>query len=270
MSVIAIPSYSSSTEVPIAINAKITDRLEVGGALLIGGERTAYTHAAQAPGVSALFTDTNGRLNLKANSNTASIVSFSTNTSSSGNAPTFASEVLTATGNQLALQPGGGLGTQYTFNAASNPVSNVTVNLQDPGQASVNLTTNAQPSITLTGTANVNITTHPGALLAIDASGGAVALTLPNVATAKGFKYRFWWKASGTTSTITGAATSIYNGVIINAGTSVLLAVNNKNILSFISGTATLGDYAEFTSDGTHWQILAVTSANGGITFGGS
>lgn len=56
--------------------------------------------------------------------------------------------------------------------------------------------TGPNPVIVLTASATINTTTHVGALIGINSSGGAVALTLPSVAAAKGCHYRFycWYK----------------------------------------------------------------------------
>lgn len=104
-------------------------------------------------------------------------------------------------------------------------------------------------------------------LIGIDASGGAVAITLPAISAANtGLKYRIYWKVAGTSSTVASAAANGLNGVIINAATSVLTAPSNKQTITFVSGTAHLDDYVELTQGIQAWQFLAVTSVNGGIT----
>lgn len=106
-----------------------------------------------------------------------------------------------------------------------------------------------------------------GAIIGIDASGGAVAITLPAISSSNiGLKYRIYWKVAGTNSTVASASANQLNGVIINAATSVLTAPSNKQTLTFVSGTAHLDDYVELTAGVQGWQFLAVTTVNGGIT----
>lgn len=171
-----------------------------------------------------------------------------------------------AAGGQIAITPNN-TGNAFTIGATANPASPVAITVPDPGQAAVSFVTTATPGLVLTnGSTTINITTHPGTLIGIDSSGGAVVLTLPNVATAKGFKYSFYWKTAGTNSTIATPAANTLNGVIINAGTSVIPIPSNKQTLTFVSGSATTGDWVDLQSDGVKWRCMAICTVIGGIT----
>jgi hypothetical protein len=90
------PSYASNADHVLAVNAKVHDKLKVGGALIIGGERTSYTHTATASTApeTVLYSKSTGALACKANSDTETILVQSSDTSSTGLNPTFGNTVL--------------------------------------------------------------------------------------------------------------------------------------------------------------------------------
>lgn len=95
----------------------------------------------------------------------------------------------------------------------------------------------------------------------------AYAITLPSPTVGSGLVYRFFLSAAAANSVTVvvsgGAATFI--GTIVNDVTSVLPATGST--LTFVSGTAALGDNIEVYSLATNlYGVRAVTSTNGGIT----
>lgn len=90
-------------------------------------------------------------------------------------------------------------------------------------------------------------------------------ITLPTAAAANtGVSYKFFMIANGAfTITISDGAANMI-GTIVNDVTSVLPATGTT--LTFVSGTAAIGDNVEVTSNGISWLVRAVSSVNGGIT----
>lgn len=234
MSVTAIPSYPNDGKVPLGINCQVKDELDVGGAVVIGGERSAFTLAAQAPGVNALFSDTNGRLNVKANSNTANIVAFSTDTASSGNNPTF------------------GTATAATLTANTSLFRKSPSVLVAGNTASTILT---------------NVNSGSNIFLAQATTNNAVTLPAPTTA---GLYFRFvaqstanganTWTISSTGANIKGRLIGTAAGLV-----PTVVAGNTNLIFSATAANTKAGDDAIFESDGTSWWLVATSSgtANG-------
>ena len=118
-----------------------------------------------------------------------------------------------------------------------------------------------------------------GKVFTLDSDGGAFAITLPTATSAAegaalmGFTVTVVdYDISGNNVTIvrgdtsndaiTGGACSIADGAA--AGITV-----GSNVITFVGGTSVVGDRVEVISDGTTWQCITHSGANGGITSSG-
>ncbi len=105
-----------------------------------------------------------------------------------------------------------------------------------------------------------------GAVFSVS-QGAAYDIDLPNPTIGSGLSYRFVLgtaAANNVTITVAGGAAT-FIGTIVNDITSVIPATGNT--LTFVSGTAALGDNIEIWSiSNTLYFVRAVTSTAGGIT----
>ena len=99
----------------------------------------------------------------------------------------------------------------------------------------------------------------------LNAAAGA-AITLPAVATSKGFCAKFIVGAAfATTSwTVVAPTAEIQGGAIVN---STCVPAANENTITFVNSAETLGDYVELICDGTNWYANGVGAGAGSITF---
>lgn len=98
-----------------------------------------------------------------------------------------------------------------------------------------------------------------------NAAAGA-QVTLPAVASAKGFKARFYTGLAFATTpwTIKAASNVIEGGAIVN---SVYVPAVNENTISFVATAETVGDYVDLDCDGAKWIVSGVGALAGSITF---
>lgn len=122
----------------------------------------------------------------------------------------------------------------------------------------------ADPNI---GGATVLTLDDSGGVFSVNQGAGAFDIDLPSPTTGPGCRYVFVVTAAGAnnvTITVTGGAAT-YIGTIVNDVTSVLPATGNT--LTFVTGTAAIGDTIEIISLSTSlYLVRAVSSAAGGIT----
>ena len=104
-----------------------------------------------------------------------------------------------------------------------------------------------------------------GKVFILNAAAG-VSITLPGVASAKGFKAKFVVGANFATSnfTVDAATAVIQGGAIVN---STFVASANKTHINFVNSAETVGDYVDIQCDGTNWYVNGVASGAGAITF---
>jgi hypothetical protein len=125
---------------------------------------------------------------------------------------------------------------------------------------------NANPKTVTTLTeATVLTIADTGKTFVLDGVAGA-AITLPAVATSAGFYGKFIvGDAIATTDwTIVAATNVIYGSAVVNGAH---VAAVTENTISFVVGTATLGDFVELECDGTNWYVNGSGVAAGSITF---
>lgn len=102
-----------------------------------------------------------------------------------------------------------------------------------------------------------------GKTLILKAAAGA-AITLPAVTAGKWNVRVITGLAFATTAwTVTATTAVIQGGVIVN---STLVPAANENTITFVATAETLGDFVEFTSDGTNIYVNGVATAAGAIT----
>ena len=138
--------------------------------------------------------------------------------------------------------------------------------LSNAGALTVTNTTGATGTTPLeVVTATNTITAAESGTVFVLSSATEFESTLPTAAA--GLRYRFIVGAapSGASYTVvTPASASIIQGVLVVNGASV--AGVNEDIITFVDGLASVGDWVELISDGTSWFISGVGSAAGSIT----
>lgn len=104
-----------------------------------------------------------------------------------------------------------------------------------------------------------------GSVLSLKAAAGA-AITLPAVATSKGFTARVYVGLAFATTNWTLVATTniIQGGAIVN---SVYVPGVNENTVSFVATAETVGDYVDIDCDGVTYFINGVGALAGSITY---
>lgn len=102
-----------------------------------------------------------------------------------------------------------------------------------------------------------------GKVFWLDAAAG-VTVTLPAVK--DGLKLKFVLvQAHATTNWVIASATSAnIQGAFVDGAAAAAAA--DEDQVNFVAGTAAVGDFVEFSCDGTDWFISGVCSATGGIT----
>jgi hypothetical protein len=113
-------------------------------------------------------------------------------------------------------------------------------------------------------TTNVITEGENGRTYFLNTAGGFTS-TLP--APADGLKFKFIVKAapSGASYTVvTNSSANIIYGTMLNAGTGTQAAA--EDTITFVDGSAAIGDWVEVVSDGTNWYMIGFSSAAGGIT----
>lgn len=92
----------------------------------------------------------------------------------------------------------------------------------------------------------------------------AYAITLPTPVSTEGLVFTFYLTGAAANAVTIAPAAGSFVGTIVNDVTSVIPATGST--LTFVSGTAALGDNIEVRSIGNLYLVRAVTSAAGGIT----
>lgn len=125
-----------------------------------------------------------------------------------------------------------------------------------------------------TSSANATAISSARTVLLADSGGvfsvsqaAAYAITLPSPTVCAGLKYEFFLgtaAANSVTIVVSGGAAT-FIGTIVNDVTSVLPATGST--LTFVTGTAALGDNIQIYSLATNlYAVRAVSSTAGGIT----
>lgn len=125
-----------------------------------------------------------------------------------------------------------------------------------------------------TSSANATAISSARTVLLADSGGvfsvsqaAAYAITLPSPTVGAGLKYEFFLgtaAANSVTIVVSGGAAT-FIGTIVNDVTSVLPATGST--LTFVTGTAALGDNIQIYSLATNlYAVRAVSSTAGGIT----
>lgn len=105
-----------------------------------------------------------------------------------------------------------------------------------------------------------------GTTFALNASAGLNA-TLPPVGSA-GCKLKFVVNTVSSTGqyvVLNNDADNDINGILVDAGGTA--GFSARDTITFVSANSSLGDTLILESDGTYWQGIAFTSADGGMTF---
>ena len=106
-----------------------------------------------------------------------------------------------------------------------------------------------------------------GTVFTIDADSGAYDITLPANALAGWYCTFILTDAHGSQDIdIVAATADTMQGVHVDASPT---AITLADKITFVGGTAVVGDRVEVVSDGTTWQCITHSGANGGITSSG-
>lgn len=131
--------------------------------------------------------------------------------------------------------------------------------------ATLGLRTASTTAAAITGTTALTLADSGGVFSVSQAA--AYDIDLPSPTTGPGCTYNFYLTgpASNTVTITVAGAAATFVGTIVNDVTSVVAATGNT--LTFVSGTAALGDNIEITSISTTlYLVRAVGTANGAIT----
>lgn len=112
---------------------------------------------------------------------------------------------------------------------------------------------------------NVITAAESGKIFYLNAAGGFTS-TLP--APEAGLRYRFIVKTAPTTAYIitTNAGANILYGTVNEITATAGISVQAQDTLNFVASASLIGDWVEFTSDGTNWYVNGITQVDGGIT----
>jgi hypothetical protein len=106
-----------------------------------------------------------------------------------------------------------------------------------------------------------------GTVFTIDADSGAYDITLPANATTGWYCTFILTDAHGSQDIdIVAATADTMQGIHVDASPT---AITLADKITFVGGTAVVGDRVEVVSDGTTWQCVTYSGANGGITSSG-
>ena len=116
-------------------------------------------------------------------------------------------------------------------------------------------------------TTKVLVAADSGKLFTIDADASAYDITLPANSNTGWFCTFVLTDAHGSQDIDVVAATAdTIQGVHVDASPT---AITLADKVTFVGGTAVVGDRIEVVSDGTTWQCITHSGANGGITSSG-
>lgn len=165
--------------------------------------------------------------------------------------------LLAASSTALVISEAGGA-AMMTFNTADNTISAIGLRTKQGNTETTDSTLDAT-------TYGLTVQDSGGTFL-IDPTANTVAITLPTPVGNDGLVFRFFYEtAAGNNVTILdGAAGNLFIGTIVNDVTSVLPATGTT--LTFVGGTAAVGDNVEIYSVDGRYCVRAVATANGGIT----
>jgi hypothetical protein len=113
--------------------------------------------------------------------------------------------------------------------------------------------------------ANVLNQTECGKTLFLSTTGHATTLPTPTIGCT--FKFIVATASQGFTIITSGAELIKGLGFETDDASADYPTTAGADTITFVSGTAKVGDRAEVVSDGTYWYVVTFTSSDGGVTF---
>lgn len=244
--------------------------------LVTGSTNVAFGAGGATGGVSGDISIATGASTVSLGANTGGstgAVAISTGSASAAAGTAGGSGAITIGSGTTSSGPSSGSVTVSTGNVTSGVGNSGSINLT-PGTSAGGTRGQVVATGLRTSSANATAISSARTVLLADSGGvfsvsqaAAYAITLPSPTVGAGLKYEFFLgtaAANSVTIVVSGGAAT-FIGTIVNDVTSVLPATGST--LTFVTGTAALGDNIQIYSLATNlYAVRAVSSTAGGIT----